>query len=97
VSINELALYSSFTKLKNTRMSVTDIKAHIHELVDRSTDEQLLKDVEQLLNQPAEPDFLDELTPAQLASLRRAQAQHHTGQTIYHDDMKVRISQWLNR
>jgi hypothetical protein len=76
-------------------MSVTDIKAHIHELVDRSEDEQLLKDVEQLLAQPAEPDILDELTPTQLAGLRRAQEQIKAGNYISLEEHKAHIRKWL--
>jgi hypothetical protein len=76
-------------------MSVADIKAHIHELVDRSDDEQLLKDVEQLLAQPAEPDILDELTPTQLAGLKRAREQARTGDYISLEEHKAHLRQWL--
>jgi hypothetical protein len=76
-------------------MSVADIKAHIHELVDRSDDEQLLKDVEQRLTQPAEPDILDELTPAQLAGLMQAREDVKAGNYITLQQHKEHLDQWV--
>ena len=84
-------------------MSVQEMKYQLYQLVERADNEsaleQLLEQAREILANQTEPerDILDDLTPAQQASLERALEQHRTGQTISHEVMKIRIDQWLNK
>ena len=57
------------------------------------------------LNEPVVPyhgnknskDFLDELSPAQIAELHEANAQYERGETIPHEEVLKRLKRWSGK
>ena len=75
---------------------MNDLKSKLHELIDGTTDTILLENIYNALKQQAEnkpKDFLDELSPGQLAELNESIAQYERGETFTHAE----VMQWLKK
>jgi hypothetical protein len=83
-------------------MSIQEIKANFHQLIDQMENEELLKKVYHLLKdypqEDGSADFWDDLSDQQQAEIDTAlEESEHEENLIPHDKVKREARQWLKK
>ncbi len=80
-------------------MSVQEYKRRLHEVIEETDDEAILRRMLDVTNPVAnDRDILDDLSPAQLAGLMEAREQGRQGNYITLDEFKKRMEQkWRDK
>lgn len=77
-------------------MSITEIKERLHQIIDRSDDEQWLEQLLSVVEEEANgKDIWDELTPAQQARINKSWEQSNDpANCTPHAEVMQRFDQW---
>lgn len=80
------------------RKSIKQLKAGLVQKIEQIQDEtvlQMMQEAVEAYSTVNRKDILDELTPEQLARLRKSVQQAEEGQTSPHEDIKAKAGKWL--
>ena len=83
-----------------SKQEIAELKAKIHEQVDKLDDEttlQMLQEAVSAYSSPFQKDILDELSPEQFSRLSESVKQANEGKTLSNDEMKQKVREWLSK
>jgi predicted phosphohydrolase len=79
-------------------MDSTQIKTHLHQLIDETNDLQLLTDlVEQIEETKSGTDWWDTLSKGQQQRVLQSEEQYKNGQVVSNETVLEKIRQWLQK
>ena len=83
-----------------SKQEIAELKAKIHEQVDKLDDEttlQMLQEAVSAYSSPFQKDILDELSPEQFRRLSESVKQANEGKTLSNDEVKQKVREWLSK
>ena len=83
-----------------SKHEIAQLKAKIHEEIDKLNDEtalQMLREAVETYSTPSQKDILDELSHEQLQRLTDSIRQANEGKTLTNDEVKQKAREWLSR
>ena len=79
-------------------MSPTQIKTHLHQLIDETDDVHLLTDlIEQIEEKKSSTDWWDLLSNAQQERILQSEEQYKNGQIVSNEAVLEKVRQWLQK
>ena len=81
-------------------MSISEIKNHLHQQIDKISDESLLKEIDEIISrtQDANSDEVWNKLPDDLKrSIEEGLIQSETGQVISHEEFLIRFGKWSTK
>lgn len=79
-------------------MSTSELKFHLHQLIDRISDSSVLNAVHTLLSKATEEkDWWDELSEKEKELILKGAEQADNGNFVSHDEVKRKVNQLLGR
>ena len=83
-----------------SKQEIMQLKAKIHEQVDKLDDETALLMLQEAIvtySTPFQKDILDELSPEQFIRLTESIQQANEGKTLSNEEVKQKVREWLSR
>jgi len=83
-----------------SKEEIAELKAKIHEQVEKLDDEialQMLQEAVSAYSTPFQKDILDELSSEQFQRLSESIRQANEGKTLTNDEVRQKVREWLSK